>query len=106
MAHGNFAEPVHVERRRLLHPARDHDAVARAAGVVAGRAVDRVALGAAVEERGFHSYWAPEHVVFFETYESQYPYPPAPGSPAANHGHQDCVFNAMDVGCVIVSANG
>ncbi len=28
----------------------------------------------AVEERGFHSVWAPEHVVFFEQYESRYPY--------------------------------
>ena len=28
----------------------------------------------AVEERGFHSVWAPEHVVFFEQYKSQYPY--------------------------------
>ena len=25
-----------------------------------------------------------------------------PGSAAGNHGHQDCVFNAMAVGCVIV----
>lgn len=28
----------------------------------------------AVEERGFHEIWAPEHVVFFEDYASRYPY--------------------------------
>ncbi|NKB59756.1 MAG: TIGR03619 family F420-dependent LLM class oxidoreductase [Alphaproteobacteria bacterium] len=28
----------------------------------------------AVEERGFHAIWAPEHVVFFPEYESRYPY--------------------------------
>ena len=33
-----------------------------------------VAAAIAVEERGFHSIWAPEHVVFFEQYESRYPY--------------------------------
>ncbi|HEY8123538.1 MAG TPA: LLM class F420-dependent oxidoreductase [Myxococcota bacterium] len=32
------------------------------------------ALGAAVEERGFHSLWAPEHVVLFDEYASKYPY--------------------------------
>jgi probable F420-dependent oxidoreductase len=32
------------------------------------------ALGAAVEERGFHSLWAPEHVVLFDQYASRYPY--------------------------------
>jgi probable F420-dependent oxidoreductase len=32
------------------------------------------ALGTAVEERGFHSYWAPEHVVLFDEYASKYPY--------------------------------
>ena len=26
----------------------------------------------------------------------------APGSPAGNHGHQDCVYNAMKPGCIIV----
>ncbi len=36
---------------------------------------DLIAAAAkAVEERGFQSIWAPEHVVFFEEYESQYPY--------------------------------
>jgi probable F420-dependent oxidoreductase len=34
------------------------------------------ALGAAVEERGFHSLWAPEHVVLFDEYASKYPYSP------------------------------
>jgi probable F420-dependent oxidoreductase len=28
----------------------------------------------AAEELGFHSLWAPEHVVFFEEYSSRYPY--------------------------------
>ena len=32
------------------------------------------ALGAAVEERGFFSLWAPEHVVLFDQYASKYPY--------------------------------
>ena len=32
------------------------------------------ALGAAVEERGFYSLWAPEHVVLFDEYASKYPY--------------------------------
>ena len=27
-----------------------------------------------VEERGFHMFWVPEHVLFFPEYESQYPY--------------------------------
>jgi probable F420-dependent oxidoreductase len=44
------------------------------------------AAGRAVEERGFHSLWAPEHVVFFEEYASRYPYSddgrlPAGGTP-------------------------
>lgn len=32
------------------------------------------ATGRALEDRGVHSYWAPEHVVFFPDYASQYPY--------------------------------
>ena len=28
----------------------------------------------AIEERGFHGIWAPEHVVLFKDYESHYPY--------------------------------
>jgi probable F420-dependent oxidoreductase len=28
----------------------------------------------AIEERGFASIWAPEHVIFFDKYKSQYPY--------------------------------
>ena len=31
-------------------------------------------LGSAAEQRGFHSLWVPEHVVLFDSYESQYPY--------------------------------
>lgn len=34
------------------------------------------ALGVGVEERGFHSVWAPEHVVLFDEYASKYPYTP------------------------------
>ena len=30
--------------------------------------------GRIVEERGFHSIWVPEHVVFFREHESRYPY--------------------------------
>ena len=30
--------------------------------------------GKIVEERGFHSVWVPEHVVFFPDYASRYPY--------------------------------
>lgn len=30
----------------------------------------------AIEERGFHSVWVPEHVVLFEDYQSKYPYSP------------------------------
>ena len=33
----------------------------------------------AAEALGFHSVWVPEHIVFFEEYESEYPYPPEPG---------------------------
>ena len=29
----------------------------------------------AAEALGFHSIWAPEHIVFFEEYDSVYPYP-------------------------------
>jgi probable F420-dependent oxidoreductase len=32
------------------------------------------ALGAGVEERGFHSLWVAEHVVLFDDYGSRYPY--------------------------------
>lgn len=31
-------------------------------------------FGRIVEERGFHSVWVPEHVVFFRDYASRYPY--------------------------------
>ena len=34
----------------------------------------------AMEGLGFHSVWLPEHLVFFENYESVYPYAPTPGS--------------------------
>jgi probable F420-dependent oxidoreductase len=34
------------------------------------------AVGHAVEERGFESVWASEHVVLFDDYDSRYPYAP------------------------------
>ena len=40
--------------------------------------------GRIAEERGFHSIWMPEHVVFFRQYASKYPYSPdgkIPGNP-------------------------
>ena len=40
--------------------------------------------GRIAEERGFHSMWMPEHVVFFRQYASKYPYSPdgkIPGNP-------------------------
>src|SRR5829696_6768088 len=36
------------------------------------------------EALGFHSVWVPEHIVFFEEYDSVYPYPPEPGSAQPN----------------------
>lgn len=33
-----------------------------------------VAAARMVEERGFHAIWVPEHVLFFEDYQSRYPY--------------------------------
>lgn len=33
-----------------------------------------VAAARMVEERGFHSIWVPEHVLFFQDYQSRYPY--------------------------------
>ena len=30
----------------------------------------------AIEERGFHAIWVPEHVVLFDAYDSKYPYSP------------------------------
>lgn len=32
------------------------------------------AFGRAIDERGFHSLWVPEHVVLFDEYASRYPY--------------------------------
>jgi len=32
------------------------------------------AFGRIAEERGFHSIWVPEHVIFFREYASRYPY--------------------------------
>ena len=46
------------------------------------------AVGRGAEERGFHSIWAPEHVVFFQQYASRYPYADdgrIPGDPDGDH---------------------
>jgi probable F420-dependent oxidoreductase len=37
-------------------------------------------LAPAVERAGFASLWFPEHIVFLDAYESDYPYAPTPGS--------------------------
>jgi probable F420-dependent oxidoreductase len=53
------------------------------------------ALGEAAEERGFHSIWAPEHVVLFDDYDSQYPYATDGRIPAGGeHGMLD-PWNAL-----------
>ncbi|MEC9183245.1 MAG: hypothetical protein VX930_03115, partial [Pseudomonadota bacterium] len=31
-------------------------------------------MAKAIEERSFAAIWAPEHVIFFEEYQSKYPY--------------------------------
>ncbi|MEO5902133.1 MAG: LLM class F420-dependent oxidoreductase [Ilumatobacteraceae bacterium] len=52
----------------------------------------------AVEALGFHSLWVPEHIVFFEQYESEYPYPPEPGSterPKLPVGTRPALFDPM-----------
>ena len=40
----------------------------------------------AIEERGFASIWAPEHVIFFDQYKSQYPYADHGKLLGFNHG--------------------
>ncbi|MFQ5698142.1 MAG: LLM class F420-dependent oxidoreductase [Myxococcota bacterium] len=42
------------------------------------------AFGRAIEERGFHSLWVPEHVVLFDEYASRYPYSPDGRVPAGD----------------------
>ncbi len=52
----------------------------------------------AVEALGFHSVWVPEHIVFFEHYESEYPYPPEPGSekpPSLPVGKRPALFDPL-----------
>src|SRR6476469_5975262 len=44
-------------------------------GASAARNVDYVReFAVKLEEVGFESLWVPEHIVFFDTYESRYPY--------------------------------
>jgi probable F420-dependent oxidoreductase len=44
------------------------------------------AFAVAAEEIGFHSLWAPEHIVFFSSYQSSYPYKAGGGVPwVADH---------------------
>ena len=50
------------------------------------------------EAHGFHSIWVPEHVVFFEHYDSVYPYPPSPGStraPALPAGARPSLYDPL-----------
>ena len=52
----------------------------------------------AAEACGFHSVWVPEHVVFFEHFESVYPYPPEPGSTAVPQlpvGRRPALFDPL-----------
>ncbi|WP_214103701.1 LLM class flavin-dependent oxidoreductase [Acrocarpospora catenulata] len=47
------------------------------------------AFALTAEEAGFSSLWLPEHLVFFEEYESAYPYPaaPNPANPEVSEVH-------------------
>jgi probable F420-dependent oxidoreductase len=52
----------------------------------------------AAESLGFHSVWVPEHIVFFEHFESVYPYPPEPGStdaPKPPVGSRPALFDPL-----------
>jgi probable F420-dependent oxidoreductase len=52
----------------------------------------------AAEAAGFHSVWVPEHIVFFQRYESVYPYPPEPGSassPQLPVGRRPALFDPL-----------
>jgi probable F420-dependent oxidoreductase len=52
----------------------------------------------AAEALGFHSVWVPEHIVFFEQYDSVYPYPPEPGStdaPKLPVGSRPALFDPL-----------
>jgi probable F420-dependent oxidoreductase len=59
------------------------------------------------EGLGFASIWAPEHVAFFSSYESQYPYPPEPGSdqePQLPAGRRPAIFDPLMV-CQALAAH-
>ncbi|MET0458827.1 MAG: LLM class F420-dependent oxidoreductase [Ilumatobacteraceae bacterium] len=59
------------------------------------------------EGLGFASIWAPEHVAFFSSYESQYPYPPEPGSeqePQLPAGRQPAIFDPL-MACQALAAH-
>ncbi len=52
----------------------------------------------AAEALGFHSVWVPEHIVFFEQFDSVYPYPPEPGSTESAKlpvGRRPALFDAL-----------
>jgi probable F420-dependent oxidoreductase len=52
----------------------------------------------AAERLGFESIWLPEHVAFFSSYESVYPYPPEPGSdeePQLPVGDRPAIFDPL-----------
>ena len=53
------------------------------------------------ERLGFESIWLPEHVAFFSSYESVYPYPPEPGSdeePQLPVGGRPAIFDPLLAG--------
>lgn len=53
-------------------------------------------FAAAVEAAGFHSLWAPEHVVFFGSYQSKYPYK-AGGTVPWSQGREPALFDPLFV---------
>ena len=53
------------------------------------------------EHLGFESIWLPEHVAFFSSYESVYPYPPEPGSQESSPvpgGDRPAIFDPLLAG--------
>ena len=59
------------------------------------------------ERLGFASIWAPEHVAFFSSYDSVYPYRPEPGSdqePQLPAGRRPAIFDPL-MACQAVAAH-
>ncbi|MBV1878258.1 MAG: LLM class F420-dependent oxidoreductase [Pseudomonadales bacterium] len=59
-----------------------------------------VAMGQAVEARGFHCLWVPEHVLFFKEYASRYPY----SEDGRIHGFQDGMLDPF-IALTFLAAN-